>query len=84
VGEVAADRTAFRHHRNRPQSHAREGAQISDEHPVVSVLGSGKVEVEGISVLHQEFAPTHQPESRPHLVAEFPLDVIEIERQILV
>ena len=46
--------------------------------------GAGKVEVEGIGVLHQELAPAHQPEARPHLVAELPLDVIEVERQILV
>jgi len=43
-----------------------------------------RVEIEGIGVLHQEFAPAHQPEAGPHLVAELPLDVIEVERQILV
>jgi len=48
------------------------------------VLGPRIVEVERIGVLHQEFAAAHQPEARAHLVAEFPLDVIEVEGQILI
>ena len=84
VGEIAADRAAFRHHRDRLQAHAREGAQVRDEHAVVSVLGAGKIQVERIGVLHQELAPAHQPKARPHLVAELPLQMIEIERQIFV
>ena len=84
VREIAADRAALRHHRDRLQPHARKGAQISDEHPVVGVLGAGKIHVERIGVLHQELAPAHQAEARPHLVAELPLQVIEIERQVFV
>ena len=42
------------------------------------------VEVERIGVLHQELARAHHAEARPHLVAELPLDVVEIERQVLV
>ena len=45
---------------------------------------AGLVEIERIGILHQEFTAAHQPEARAHLVAEFPLDVIEIERQVLV
>ena len=81
---VAADRAALGHHRDRAQAHARKGAQVSDEHAVIGVLGAGKIEVERVSVLHQKLAPAHQAEARPHLVAELPLDVIEIERQVLV
>ena len=84
VGEVAADRPALGHHRDGLETEPRKSAQIGDEHAVVGVFGAGEIEVEGIGVLHQEFAPAHQPEARPHLVAELPLDVIEIERQILV
>ncbi len=84
MAEVAADRSGFGAHRNRFQPHAREGAQVSDEHLVVGMLRAGLVDVERIGVLHQEFTAAHQPEARAHLVAEFPLDVIEIERQILV
>ena len=63
VGEIAADRAALRHHRDRLQAHAREGAQIGDEHPVIGVLGAVEIEVERIGVLHQEFAPAHQRRS---------------------
>ena len=84
MAEIAADRSAFRDHRDRAQPHAGEAAQIGDEHAVIGVLGAGEIEVEGIGVLHQKFAPAHQPEARPHLVAELPLDVIEVERQVLV
>jgi hypothetical protein len=46
------------------------------------VTRAGEIEVEGISVLHQEFARPHGAEARPHLVAELPLELIEIERQV--
>ena len=62
----------------------REGAQIGDEHLVVGVARAGLVEIEGIGVLHQELARAHDAEARPDLVAELPLDVIEVERQVLV
>ena len=42
------------------------------------------VEIERIGILHQEFTSTHQPEARAHLITEFPLDVIEVEREVLV
>ena len=84
MAHVAADRPAFRAHRDRLQAEPREGAQIGHEHLVVGMPRAGLVDVERIGVLHQEFAAAHQPEPRPHLVAEFPLDVIEVERQVLV
>ena len=84
VAEIAADRAGLGAHRDRLQSHPREGAQIGDEHPVVGAPGGGLVDVEGIGVLHQEFAAAHDAETRTLLVAEFPLDVVEIERQALV
>ena len=40
--------------------------------------------VEGIAVLHDEFAAAHDAETGPHLVAELQLDVIDRERQLLV
>jgi hypothetical protein len=48
------------------------------------VLGPGKVQVERIGILHEKFATTHQAEPGPHLVAEFPLDVVKVKRQVLV
>ena len=84
VAHVAADRPAFRAHRDRLQAEPRKGAQIRHEHLVVGMPRAGLIDVERIGVLHQEFAAAHQPEARPHLVPELPLDVIEIERQVLV
>jgi hypothetical protein len=80
VGEVAADRPGVRPHGDRLDAHALEGAQVSDEHLVVGVPRAGLVEVEGIGVLHQELARAHHAEARAHLVAELPLDVVEVLR----
>ena len=83
MAEIAADRAGLGAHRDRLQSHAREGAQIGDIHPVVGTTRRVLVDVEGVGVLHQEFAAAHDAEARTHLVAEFPLNVVEIERQAL-
>ena len=45
---------------------------------------SGLIEIERIRILHQKLASSHQAEARTDLVTEFPLNVIEIERQVLV
>ena len=82
--QVAADRPAIGLHRNCRQAEAREGAQIGGEHLVVGQARALGVEIERIGVLHQELARAHDAEARPHLVAELPLDVVEVERQILV
>ena len=41
-------------------------------------------QVEGVGVLHQEFARTHDAEARADLVAELGLDLVEVDRQLLV
>ena len=82
--EVAADRPGFGAHRDRLQPHPREGAQVGDEHPVVGAPRRRLVEVETISILHQKLAAAHDAETGTLLVAEFPLDMIEIEREVLI
>ena len=84
VTHVAADRAGFGGHGNRFQPHAVEGPQVGNEHLVVGDARVLDREVEGIGILHQEFAPAHHAEARPDLVAEFPLDMIEDARQLLV
>ena len=84
VAEIAADGPGVGAHGNRLQPEPRERAQVGDEHARVGMLRARLVEVEGIGVLHEEFARAHDAEARAHLVAELPLDVIEIERQVLV
>ena len=84
MAHVAADGAGFGGHWNRFQPHAVESAQIGDEHLVVGDARVLDREVEGIGILHQEFAPAHHAEARPDLVPELPLDVIEDARQFLV
>ena len=84
MAEIAADRAGIGLHRDRLQPHPREGAQIGDEHLPVGFLRPGIIEVEGIGVLHQEFAAAHDAEAGAHLVAELPLDVVEVARQVAV
>ena len=78
---VAADGAALRHHGDGSKSQAGKGAQVSDEHLVIGMGRAGMVDVERIGVLHEELTPAHQSEAGAHLIAEFPLDVIEIKRQ---
>ena len=78
VRQVAADRAGVGHHRNGGEAEALEGAQVGGEHPVVGMARAGLIEVERIGVLHQELARAHDAEARPDLVAELPLDVIEV------
>src|SRR5271163_2636412 len=73
VREVAAYRSGFGAHRNGGEAKTGESAQIGGEHLVVRVARASLVEVEGIGVLHQELARTHDAEAGPDLVAELPL-----------
>ena len=84
VREVAADRSGISLHRDRLQPHAGKGPQIGDEHLVVGLLGPRHVEVEAVGVLHQELTTSYHTKARPHLVAEFPLDVVKHPRQVAV
>ena len=84
VAEVAADRAALGLHRDRLQPHALEGAHIRQHHRAIAHHRAGVVHVERIRVLHQELAPAHHAEARPHLVAELPLDVVQDLRQFAV
>ena len=76
VAQVAADRPGRGAHGDRLQTHARECAQIGDEHAVIGAPRAVHVEIEGIVVLHQELAPAHHAEAWPHLIAKLPLNLI--------
>src|SRR4051812_17462212 len=84
VAQIAADRAGIGAHRDCLQPHPRKGAQIGNEHLVVGVPGPSLIEVEAVIILHQEFAAAHHAKARAHLVAELPLDMIEVLRQIAV
>ena len=81
VAEIAADRPGIGHHWDRLQAHALEGAHIGQHHLAIGDDGGRVIEIEAVAVLHQEFAPAHHAEARAHLVAEFPLDMIQDLRQ---
>ena len=84
MAQVTTDRAAVRRHRNCLQPHALECTHISQHHRAIAHHRTGIIEIERVSVLHQEFAPAHHTEARPHLVAEFPLDVIQDLRQLAI
>ncbi len=61
----------------------------SGKDPVVGVVHflivfacSGVITVEAVGVFHQELAAPHQAEARADLVAEFGLDLVEIQREL--
>src|ERR1051325_1205278 len=66
------------------QPHAREDPPVGIEHVLVLPAAVFDVRMKAVGVLHDEFAPAHESEARPHLVAKFGLDLIQIERQLAV
>ena len=82
--QVAANRPRISAHRNGLQAHARKGPQIGQEHLPIGMLRGFLGQIKGIGVLHQEFAPAHHAETWAHFIAEFPLDVIKVARQIAI
>jgi len=78
----ASDGAGVRRHGAEFQAQALKDAGVGGIHGVVAGLRAGLIAVEGISVLHGEFASAHQAEARAALVAELGLDVIEIARQL--
>ncbi len=81
---IAADGAGICLHGAEVQSQAGEDARIGGAHVVVFARHVLVGEVERIRVLHQELARTHHAEARADLIAEFGLDLIEIQRQLLV
>ncbi|MNZ43497.1 hypothetical protein D3C78_611000 [compost metagenome] len=84
VGAGAADGAGVGLHRTEVQAQAGEHVAVGLVHAVVGFLQRLLVEVEGVGVLHQEFAAAHQAEARADLVAELGLDLEEVDRQLLV
>ena len=82
MAHIAADGAGIGANGDCLQAHAGKGLEIAGIHVVVRALGAVLVEIEGVIVLHQEFAAPHHAETRAHFVAEFPLDLIKVLRQI--
>lgn len=53
-------------------------------HGLVTLTGSLIADVKGVGVFHDEFASAHQAKARANFVAEFGLDLIEIDRELAI
>jgi len=84
VGGVAADAAGVRLHGAEVQAAALEDAAVGLEHDLIGRPQRVVVQVEGVGVLHQEFAGPHDTEARADLVAELGLDLVEVHRELLV
>ena len=82
VAHIAADGSRIGGHGDRLQTEPLEGAQIGDEHAVIGAPGAVVIQIERITILHQEFPSAHDAEARAHFVAELPLNMIQHFRQI--
>ena len=81
---IAANGARVGLHRAEIQAQPGEDTGIGGVHIVVFVRQPAGIDMERIGVLHQEFARAHHPEPRPDLVAELGLDLVEVDRQLLV
>ena len=61
-----------------------EDALVGREHGLITHVRARVVAVKGVGVLHDEFAAAHQPEAGPDFVAEFGLNLIQINGQLAV
>ena len=84
VRSTAADGAGVGGHCAEFQAEPGEDARVRVVHRLVSLGHRLVADVEGVGVLHQEFARSHDAEARPDLVAELGLDLIEVHRQLLV
>ena len=82
--EVAADGAGVGFHGTELQRHAAENLFVRLEHLLVADVRARIVPVEGIGVLHQEFAPAHQAEAGADLVAELGLDLVQVHGKLAV
>ena len=76
------DRARVGAHGAEHQAETAEDLLIRIEHDVVGARGAGFVAVEGIGVLHREFAAAHDAEAGTAFVAELRLDVIEVHGEL--
>ena len=84
VGTRATDGAVVRFYRTELQAQASEHVAVSLVHAVISDLQRCLVGVERIGVLHDELAATHQAEARANFVTELGLDLVQVDRQLLV
>jgi hypothetical protein len=66
------------------QPDAIEDTAVRPVHPAIGLVQRLGIEVEGVGILHDEFARAHHAEARADLVTELGLDLVEVDRQLAV
>jgi hypothetical protein len=84
VRRAAADLARVGGDRAELELHPAEDARHRRRTSPGTTRASRLVDVERVRVLHHELARAHHAEARAHFVAKLGLDVIEVERQLLV
>ena len=84
MAEITTDGACISAHGDRGQPHAGIGSQICHEHALIRLDRIFLAQVERIGVLHQEFAAAHGAKAWTYLITELPLDMVEVQRQVLV
>ena len=81
---IATDRAGVCDDRTEFQTAAGENAPVCIIHQFVLLIETFLIHIEGVAVLHDEFAASHQAETRTLLIAVLILDLIDRDRQLLV
>ena len=81
---AAANRTAVSFDGTILETHARVNLAVGIVHLLIRHHHTLRVFVKGIEILHDELAGAHYAEAGPYLIAELGLDVVEVERELLV
>ena len=84
MAHIAANRAGISLHRNCRQPHSGKGFQVGYKHLVIGDPRFVSVKVKRIGILHQKLTPAHDAKAGAHLIPEFPLDMIHVQRQRLV
>ena len=84
VVDAAADLPRVRLHDRRVQSESIEDAFVCLVHDSVRLPHAVLVAVDRVRVLHQELAYAKHPEPGTELVAVFPLDLVDVLRQVTI
>ena len=66
------------------EAQASKDRRVGGMHGLVALFETGLVDVEGVSILHNKFPRAHHAETRPDLVPEFHLYLVQVDGQLLV
>ena len=81
---VAAYRAGISLNGTEGQPQPGEDTAIGVKHVLVFALQALLIGMEGVGILHNEFAPAHQAEAGPDLIAKLGLNLIEVHRQLFI